>query len=370
MRKLAVLTLALIFFQITFAESEDSLEVINEAVSESFAEDLISDSLERELFSEPLNRRKQAIKNGVKFTRPYKFFERSLEYNKARVLTASIGIGAAYAGTSLWWTAAWYSKYDRGKFRFFDDSGEWLQMDKAAHAFNAYFLSKWAHNTYRWAGVSHKHAPWIGMLVGNLWQLSIEINDGFSREWGFSWTDIAANLTGSAIFGLQQYLWDDQRFNIKMSASPVKYPKELRERTDNLYGTTLGELVLKDYNAMTFWLNASPGAFIKNPDSKFPKWLSVSFGYSGTGMFGGFENIWCKNQNLSVGDCPTDEIIDRSDIDRVRQYYLSLDVDFTKIPTNRPALKTFFELINIVKVPFPAVEFRSDGKVKWNWYVF
>src|SRR5690554_1037569 len=121
---------------------------------------------------------------------------------------------------------------------------------------------------------------------------------------------------------------------------------------------------------MTFWLNASPGAFIQNPDSKFPKWISVSFGYSGTGMLGGFNNIWCGEPGTSMVDCPTEQIIDRSDIRRVRQYYLSLDIDFTKIPTNKPALKTFFELINIIKVPFPAVEFRSDGKVKWNWYAF
>jgi len=334
-------------------------------------ENVIDEEIKTDTSTETsLNRRQQAIINEVKFIRPYKFFENSKEYNRSRVLTASIGIGATYAATSIWWSAAWYSKYERDKFKFFDDSKEWLQMDKAAHIFNAYFLSKWAHNTYRWAGVDKKHAPWIGMVIGNLWQLSIEINDGFSKEWGFSWSDIGANLTGTAIFGLQQYLWNDQKFNIKISAAPVKYPKELRARTDQLYGTTFGELVLKDYNAMTFWLNASPGAFIQNPDSKFPKWISVSFGYSGTGMLGGFNNIWCGEPGTSMVDCPTEQIIDRSDIRRVRQYYLSLDIDFTKIPTNKPALKTFFELINIIKVPFPAVEFRSDGKVKWNWYAF
>ena len=35
--------------------------------------------------------------------------------------------------------------FDRSKFHFFDDAAEWVQMDKAAHAFNAYFLSRWEH---------------------------------------------------------------------------------------------------------------------------------------------------------------------------------------------------------------------------------
>ena len=317
-----------------------------------------------------LNRRQVARQLGIKFIHPYRFFENSKEFNRARVITASTGIGAMYAGTSIWWSAAWYSKYDRGKFKFFNDWGEWLQMDKASHAFDAYFLSKWGHNIYRWAGVDKKHAPWIGMLAGNIWQLSIEINDGFSSEWGFSWPDIAANMTGSAIFGIQQYLWGEQRFNVKISAFPIRYSDDIKSRTDALYGTTFSEMILKDYNAITIWLSASPGSFIKKPDSKFPKWLAFSFGYGAKGMLGGYDNTWCENYNSPTGDCPPENTVDRSDIPRLRRYYLSADIDFTKIKTNKPALKTFLELINIIKIPFPALEIRSNGDVRWDWIKF
>ena len=305
----------------------------------------------------------------IRFIKPYSFFESSKEFNMARTLATGGGIGVMYAGTSIWWTAAWYSQYDRGRFQIFNDNKEWLQMDKAAHVFNAYFLSRWGRNLFNWSGVQHKHSVWIGMLAANMWQLSIELNDGFVPKWGFSWGDILANLSGSIIYGSQQYLWKDQRFNVKISAFPIKYPDELRERTDALYGTTFGELVLKDYNAMTFWLNASPGSFIKNPDSKFPKWISISLGYGGTGMYGGFNNEWCANRDLEYGDCPEEERRS-TDIPRLRQYYLSMDIDFSKIPTQSPALKTFLEIINIVKVPFPALELRSDGRIRWNWLAF
>ncbi|MCO5249303.1 MAG: YfiM family protein, partial [Chitinophagales bacterium] len=200
----------------------------------------------------------------IQFIHPYKFFENSKEFNFPRTITAGLSIGAFYAGASAWWSSQWYSDYPRGRFHFFDDNGEWLQMDKASHAFNAYFLTRWGHNIFRWSGVHSKNAPWIGMLIGNLWQLSIEVNDGFSKEWGFSWGDMGANFTGSLIFGLQEYFWKEQKFYIKISAAPEKYPSDpiLNQRAKDLYGTSIGELILKDYNAITIWMNATPGSFI------------------------------------------------------------------------------------------------------------
>lgn len=90
------------------------------------------------------------------------------------------------------------------------------------------------------------------------------MQDGFSDEWGFSLSDIAANLTGSLLFVAQQYGWGDQRFMLKISAWPEKYPADQKERARQLYGASFGEQLLKDYNANTFWLSVSPGAFIKS----------------------------------------------------------------------------------------------------------
>ena len=54
---------------------------------------------------------------------------------------------------------------------------------------------------------------------------------------------------------------------------------------------------------------------------------------------------------------------------RYRQYYLSLDVDFTKIPTKSKLLKTTFGLLNMVKMPFPALEFSKNG-IKGKGFYF
>lgn len=301
--------------------------------------------------------------------RPYKFFSMSPEKNKARIGTISGSIGGIYAVSNIWWSKAWYSQYDRGGFRFFNDAKEWNQMDKGGHVFNAYFLSRWGAGMYEWAGVKPNTSAWLGFMFANLWQLSIELQDGFSPKWGFSWTDIAANMSGSLLFLGQHYLWKEQRINVKISAFPVNYPEALQDRAEELYGTSISELILKDYNAMTFWLSVSPGSFIRKPTSKFPKWIAVSFGYGARNLYGGFSNKWCGDGSEDTEDCV--DIIDISDeYKRTRQYYLSFDIDWTKIPVKNNGVKFLFQILNIVKIPFPAVEFNQPGNVRWKWLKF
>lgn len=310
----------------------------------------------------------------LRLRKPYKFFEKSPQLNKRRVAFI-VGIdGGMYAAANAWWSNAWYSNYGQSKFHFFDDWKGWAQIDKMGHLYNAYFISDWSYNMFHWTGIKEKHAIWLGMLNAQAWMLSIEIHDGFQKKWGFSWSDIGANLTGSLIFGIQQYLWHDQRFRVKFSAFPKKYPHDIRDRTDDLFGTSFFETILKDYNATKFWLSVSPGSFIKKPDSKFPKWLMFSFGYGANGMLGGSKNVWCKNgtSDEDIGDCPPQDLIDRSDIERYRQFYLSMDIDWTKLPVKRKWAKTCLGIINIIKLPFPAVEFNTSNshKVRWHWLMF
>lgn len=72
-------------------------------------------------------------------------------------------------------------------------------------------------------------------------------------------------------------------------------------------------------------------------------------------MLGGFQNRgYDKDGNITF---------DRPDIIRHRQWYLSPDIDLSKIRTNSRALKTAFTILNMVKIPAPALEL-SKGKLK------
>jgi hypothetical protein len=112
--------------------------------------------------------------------------------------------------------------------------------------------------------------------------------------------------------------------------------------------------MLKDYNAQTYWLSANLKSFF--PKSRLPAWLNISLGYGADGMFGGFQNKWI--------DVDSAVVVDRTDIPRVRQFYLAPDIDFTKIKTNKKWLRTVFFCLNAFKFPAPTLMIDSKGKVK------
>ncbi|MEO9004252.1 MAG: hypothetical protein ABI288_05930, partial [Ginsengibacter sp.] len=62
-------------------------------------------------------------------------------------------------------------------------------------------------------------------------------------------------------------------------------------------------------------------------------------------------------------------IFDRRDVKRYRQWYLSPDVDFTKIRTNKKGVKILLFVLNSFKFPAPALEY-SNGSFKGHWILF
>ncbi len=111
--------------------------------------------------------------------------------------------------------------------------------------------------------------------------------------------------------------------------------------------------VLKDYNGQTYWLSVNLWSFFK--DSNIPRWLNVSVGYGANGLpEGSFDN----------------STIPREPIESYRQFFASVDVDLTKIRTNSDFLKTVFNIFNLIKIPAPSIEYRSNGDFKFHSLYF
>lgn len=273
---------------------------------------------------------------------------------KARKWLVGGGTAAGYGGSFAVLSVAWYQDYPRSSFHFFDDSGEWQQVDKIGHAWTAYQTSRITTSFWRWAGVSHNNSILLGTGSSLFYMLSIEYLDGRSAEWGWSWGDAGADLFGASLFAVQDWGWKEQRLSLKFSSSLKKYGEpDLQQRADDLFGSTFQGRLLKDYNAQTYWLSANIKSFF--PTAQLPAWLNVSVGYGAEGMFGGYENIARdKSGNLTF---------DRRDIKRYRQWYLAPDVDLTKIKTNSKLLKTVFSAFNVLKFPAPALEL-SNGRFR------
>lgn len=272
----------------------------------------------------------------------------------ARKWLVGSGSAAAYGGSFLFLSTAWYKDYPKTGFHTFNDMGEWKQVDKVGHTWTTYHTSRLTTELWQWAGVSRNKALLLGTGSSLLYLFSIEYLDGHSADWGWSWGDIGANVMGSSLYTSQEMLWKEQRVGIKFSShyKPYNQP-DLHQRTNQLFGRSFQGRLLKDYNAQTYWLSANLYSFY--PTSSLPKWLNVGIGYGADGMFGGYENI-ARDKNGKV-------IFDRRDIKRYRQWMLSPDVDFTKIKTRSKFLKTAFSALNVLKFPAPALEF-SNGSFK------
>jgi len=52
-------------------------------------------------------------------------------------------------------------------------------------------------------------------------------------------------------------------------------------------------------------------------------------------------------------------------LDSYHQYIISLDVDLSKIKTDKIWLKRLFSALNMLKISFPAIEFNSLGETKF-----
>ncbi len=283
------------------------------------------------------------------------------------------GGGTLIYGSASWGLYnAWYKGYELTSFHLFDDWREWRHMDKAGHLFTAHMESHLAFKGARWTGMNRRAAMWTGFGVGMLLQSTVEVMDGFSAKWGFSLSDMGFNALGSGLFLGQEAVWQEQRILMKTSYTEPRYPDTpvlsadgnssttLSARARELYGVSFAERFLKGYNGLTIWASVNPASFFPQgrKPAFLPPWLNIAAGYGAKNLYGGFENRW-----------ETDGVEYRADdrlFPRYSQYYLSLDVDFTRIRTRSYLLKTVFNVVSWIKIPAPVLEYNSLGQVKFH----
>ncbi len=277
---------------------------------------------------------------------------------RVKLITAANIVG--YGGVMVGLYSAWYKNYPQTNFHFFNDFPEWQQIDKIGHAYSAYAESKMSMELWRSTGIDRKKRIWIGGMSGAFYQTVIEVLDAYSAEWGWSWGDFGANIAGSSMVVAQELAWDEQRIQLKFSFHRKNYADpSLDMRSDKIFGKSLAERFLKDYNGQTYWLSFNIHSFF--PKSKLPAWLNVSIGTGAEGMFGAVENVG-KDDNGNI-------IFNRTDINRYRQWYLAPDIDLSKIKTKHKGIKLALNLLNVIKFPMPALEY-SNGKFRLNAITF
>lgn len=276
------------------------------------------------------------------------FFLAADSLNNKRIIGVSATLGASATGGMVGLWNLWYKNGESGTWKFVDDGKSWLQMDKVGHAYTAYKINQSCSDLYSWSGVPELKSRWIGFGYAMGFQTTLEIFDGFSSDWGFSWSDMGFNTMGAGLYIGQQYLWREERIIPKFSSTPSEYASLRPE----VLGSSYAESVLKDYNGQTYWLSFSPGTFGEN---SFPKWLCFSLGYS-------------VDQKL-LGDSETyTDMVSGTSYHSTRELAFSLDIDFSRIPVRKAWLRVLLKQFNYLKVPFPTLILRNSGLTARPFY--
>ncbi|MBU6157599.1 MAG: YfiM family protein [Bacteroidetes bacterium] len=278
------------------------------------------------------------------------FLPPSDHFRSDRLTKVVVTESLLFAATSIGLYYLWYKKFPKSKFHRFNDRHEWLQVDKLGHATGAYNIASMQYDLMRWSGVKENNAILTASLTSLAYMGIIEIMDGFSRDWGYSHSDMLANFSGTALFAAQQYGWGHQRINLKMSARYTPFAQE----NEALLGNNFASRLLKDYNGQTYWLSFNLSSFLPAA-ANLPDWVQLSLGYGATGMVHAKE----KEGSLLSGE----------QTNRYRRFFLAPDVDWSRMNTSGlPAAGLC--LTRFIKTPAPAIEFNNQQKIKLKWIYF
>ncbi len=246
--------------------------------------------------------------------------------------------GIGYTASLGTLSAAWYADQGFDNFKFFNDNAEWKQMDKVGHVYGTYHFSRINYAFLSRTELSDKKAIWWSAGLSSLLFVPIEILDGFSPGFGFSYGDIIANSLGSGLFLGQQLAWKEQRIKVKYSFRETSLARE----RPNILGSGLLEEMLKDYNGQSLWLSFDMHAFFK--ESKIPKWLNLAAGYGAQNM------VFARDSQNNVAG-----------FQAYRQYFLGLDFDLSYIKSNKKWVRTLLFLADMIRIPAPALEMNKNG---------
>lgn len=275
------------------------------------------------------------------------FFEPSITQHKKRTIGVTTVGGLAWAGSISALGFVWYSNFEKSNFHFFDDSHEWNQMDKMGHLYVGNHVANFISSTYRWAGVPQKRAALYGSIYSFGYMATFELLDAYNVKWGFSWSDIGFNTLGVGFFWGQEHFWGKQQLKFKFSA----HQSNLAQYRPAVLGDSYPSRILKDYNGQTYWASFNPIHWF-NKDSKIPKWLTFSLGYS-------INNQLIGNGDTYVIATPTGSTA----YTPYRQFFFSLDIDWEEIETKSRFLRIVFKGLNKVKLPFPALEMSRGALI-------
>jgi hypothetical protein len=166
--------------------------------------------------------------------------------------------------------------------------------DKLGHAFSFYLSTRLLSKGLMWAGNERQSAARMAALTSGSVSLAVEIIDGFSEEYGFSYEDLVMNLVGiGSAMWLEAYpQWDDV-IDLRFRYAPSPVAKQVGERDP-----------VTDYSGQTYMLVLKASGIPVLRDNKFLRYLEFDIGYGSRGYqptLGPFADTQTKERFVYYG---------------------------------------------------------------------
>jgi hypothetical protein len=229
------------------------------------------------------------------------------------------------------------SRPGRRAFHIADDPDYEHNFDKFGHFFGGYYTSHFFQEAFFWSGFDSSQSVLIGGICGALYELYVEIEDGFARDWGFSPGDAKADLAGAGFFILRNRIDFLRNFQYKWFYYPSGETPYIKDQTIN---------PLDDYGGQSYWLTADIHRMLPESAKQYwPKWLNIAVGTS---------------RMFVTRDSTSTDFYNQ----RKTAYYIGLDFDLEKlIPESDIGIINFIRRgLSYWRFPAPAFRISPDPR--------
>ncbi len=285
----------------------------------------------------PITQSKPGISPAVNDPKPTTFDIPPQEIDWAKVGIASGVLVASVTGLHIIQYNSWW-KNQRGPFHIEDDPDYVHNFDKFGHTFGGYYTSHFFQEAFSWSGMDSSQSTIIGGICGAMYELYVEIEDGFAKNWGFSPGDAKGDIIGASFFILRNRIDFLRNFQYKWFYYPSGNKPYFKDQNVN---------PLDDYGGQSYWLAIDIHRMLPEAAKGYwPKWLNLTIGVGGWNL-------------ASINSDPSQAFADRK-----IAYYIGLDYDLEKIiPESSNGIINFIRRgLSYWRFPAPAYRISPDPR--------
>jgi len=245
-----------------------------------------------------------------------------LNYNSLMIY-GGITLASAVAVHIYQSKAWWYNQ--NSHFHIQEDNTYALQIDKYGHFYGAHLLGHIFSSTLEASNVDLKSSYQYAALLSFLYQMYVEVEDGFGPNWGFSPGDALADLLGSSYFLAQYYFPVLHNFSPRLSYWP----------TEKVLSGQTNAIIIDDYEGQRFWVAMKMKKLLPDEISKYwPSFLMLSLGTSARDLDG-----------AGGGH---------------REYYIAFDIDYDVLPLHGEFGQWIKNTLDYFHLPMPGIRFSPN----------